>query len=92
MRIHERDLVAVATAAIAWNRARLVRIATAKRVLPWLHPQHKLTDDALRYSRKAEAKALAALRKVCASVDPAAITIDAELQSEGNLEGLPYDV
>lgn len=39
MRIHERDLVAVATAAIAWNRARLVRIATAKRVLPWLHPQ-----------------------------------------------------
>lgn len=92
MRIRERDLTVVAIAAIAWNRARLVRVATAKRVLPWPHPQHQLTDDALRYSRKAEAKALAALRKACASADPAAITIDAELRYEGNPEGLPYDV
>ena len=92
MRTRERDLVAVAAAALAWNRARLVRIATAKRVLPWPHPQHQPTDNALRYSRKAEAKALALLRKACASADPAAITIDAEPQPAGNLEGLSYDV
>ena len=72
MRTHERDIAAVAAAALAWNRARLVRIATAKRAdMP--HPLGRLEQ-----ARKAESKAKAALRKACAKADPAPLTIDAE--------------
>lgn len=87
MRPHDRDLAAVAAAALAWNRARLARIAAAKRAVPWPHPDYAQADAALRHCRKSEAKALAALRKACASADPAPITIDAEPLPAAMLEG-----
>lgn len=88
MRLRERDLATVAAAALAWNRARLARIAAAKRVVQWPHPDYHQKQIALATSRKAEAKALAALRKACAAVEPAPITIDADLLPVGVLEGL----
>lgn len=88
MRLRERDLATVATAALAWNRARLVRIAATKRVVQWPHPDYQQRQIALAHSRKAEAKALAALRKTCALADPAPVTIDAEPLPAGKLEGL----
>lgn len=70
-----RELDAVAHAALAWNRARLARIAVVKQYA-----------EALRYysvpevndARRAETKAKAALRKACAAADPASLTLDVE--------------
>lgn len=73
------QLEAVAAAALAWNRARLARIAIAKRVPPWSHPLHRQAEQALTLARKAEAAAKARLRKACAAADPACLTIDAEV-------------
>lgn len=81
MRTHERDIAAVAAAALAWNRARLVRIAAGKRAnrAPHaLHPDYFKAGAALTQARKDEAQAKAALRKACAKADPAPLTIDAE--------------
>ena len=77
MKTTDHNAAAVAAAALAWNRARLVRIALAKRTPPWPHPLHFQAEPVLRQARKAEAQALAVLRKACAKADPAPITIDA---------------
>lgn len=73
MRPIDQTLSAVAAAALAWNRARLVRIDTAKRLHELQHPLRHLD-----LARKAEAQALAALRKACAKADPKPITVDAK--------------
>ena len=72
------QLEAVAAAALAWNRARLDRIAIAKRVPEWPHPLHARASQALGLARKAEATAKARLRKACAAADPASLTLDVE--------------
>lgn len=65
-----KALEAVALAALAWNRARLVRIKVAKRVpVDYLHPAYTLAQRHLDAARKAEAKAKAALRSACAKAD-----------------------
>lgn len=66
-----RDLQAVALAALEWNRARLARIEVAKRVPDWPHPAHTAASRVL-----AEAQAKATLRKACQRADPACMTID----------------
>ena len=72
-----KAMQAVAVAAIQWNRARLLRIAIAKRVpADWRHPQHMAASDVLAEARRAEAKAKAALRKACGAADPASVVID----------------
>ena len=70
------QLEAVAAAALAWNRARLARIAIAKRVPEWPHRLHARASQALALARKAEATAKARLRKACAAADPASLTLD----------------
>lgn len=71
-------LEAVAAAALAWNRARLVRIAIAKRVPQWPNPLHTRASQMLALARKDEATAKARLRKACAAADPASMTLDVE--------------
>lgn len=73
------QLEAVAAAALAWNRARLARIAIAKRVPHLLHPRHGAASRTLDAARKTEAQAKARLRKACAAADPASLTIDVEV-------------
>ena len=75
---HTAQLEAVAAAALAWNRARLARIAIAKRVPQLLHPQHGTASRALDAARKTEAQAKARLRKACAAADPASLTLEVE--------------
>ena len=75
---HIAQLEAVAAAALAWNRARLARIAIAKRVPQLLHPQHGTASRALDAARKTEAQAKARLRKACAAADPASLTLEVE--------------
>lgn len=70
------QLEAVAAAALVWNRARLARIAIAKRVPEWPHRLHARASQALALARKAEATAKARLRKACAAADPASLTLD----------------
>ena len=72
-------LEAVAAAALAWNRARLARIAIAKRVPEWPHPLHAQASQMLMQARKDEATAKARLRKACAAADPASLTLDVEV-------------
>lgn len=72
------QLEAVAAAALAWNRARVARIAIAKRVPQSLHPQHGTASRALDAARKTEAQAKARLRKACAAADPASLTLEVE--------------
>lgn len=73
------DVEAVAGAAMAWHHARLRRIAIAKRVpVDWRHPQHMAASHVLAEARKAEAKALAGLRKACREADPQSRVIDVE--------------
>ena len=72
------QLEAVAAAALAWNRARLARIAIAKRVPEWPHPWHARASHLLALARKDEATAKARLRKACAAADPASLTFDVE--------------
>jgi hypothetical protein len=75
-----KDTDAVAAAAIEWNRARLRRIAAAKRVPDGLfHPDYSRAETARAWALKAEARALAKLRKACAAADPAPFTIEAKL-------------
>ena len=69
---------AVAAAALEWNRARLARIAIAKRVPEWPHPLHTRASQALALARKVEATAKARLRKACADADPASLTLDVD--------------
>ena len=76
---HTAQLEAVAAAALAWNRARLARIAIAKRVPQLLHPQHGTASRALDAARKTEAQAKARLRKACAAADPASLTLEVEV-------------
>lgn len=76
--MNKSTIEAVAAAALAWNRARLRRIEAAKRVPPFLHPQHATASRALDAARKAEAQAKAALRKACAAADPASLTLEVE--------------
>ncbi|WP_156914010.1 hypothetical protein [Comamonas badia] len=79
--IERRELQAVATAALAWNRARLRRIAMAKRVPgSFLHPHYGRASQGLADARKEEAAAKARLRKACAAADPASLTIDVECE------------
>lgn len=69
------QLEAVAAAALAWNRARLHRIAVTKKnadALRWF------TVPVVNDARKAEATAKARLRKACAAADPASLTLDVE--------------
>lgn len=80
MRPIDQNLSAVAAAALAWNRARLVRIDTAKRLHELQHPLRHLA-----LARKAEAQALAALRKACAKADPKPITVEAKLAQDAAL-------
>ena len=75
---HIAQLEAVAAAALAWNRARLARIAIAKRVPEWPHPLHTRASQALALARKVEATAKARLRKACAAADPASLTLEVE--------------
>ena len=75
---HTAQFEAVAAAALAWNRARLARIAIAKRVPDWLHPGHARAQQALDMARKHEAAAKARLRKACAAADPASLTLEVE--------------
>lgn len=74
------DLEIVAAAAIAWNRARLQRIAAAKEVpigaLGYTAEEHRL-----RLAKAAEARAKAALRKACAAADPKAVVLDVEVRA-----------
>ncbi len=72
------QLEAVAAAALAWNRARLARIAIAKRVPEWPHPLHTRASHMLALARRAEAATKARLRKACAAADPASLTLDVE--------------
>ncbi|WP_146033768.1 hypothetical protein [Alicycliphilus denitrificans] len=72
-------LEALAAAALAWNRARLARIAIAKRVPEWPHPLHARASQILALARKDEATAKARLRKACAAADPASLTLDVEV-------------
>lgn len=70
------QLEAVAAAALAWNRARLHRIAVTKQhaeALRWF------TVPVVNDARKAEAAAKARLRKACAAADPASLTLDVEV-------------
>ena len=70
------QLEAVAAAALAWNRARLHRIAVTKQhaeALRWF------TVAVVNDARKAEAAAKARLRKACAAADPASRTLDVEV-------------
>ena len=83
----DNKLATVAAAALAWNRARLVRIAIAKQVPPWPLPGYAQGDAIKRKAQGAEAKALAALRKACTAADPIPITIDAEPLPVAKLEG-----
>lgn len=70
MKIHatnETALATVAAVALAWNRARLHRIAVTKEhaeALRWF------TVPEVDAARKAEAAAKARLRKACAAADP----------------------
>ena len=75
---HTAQLEAVAAAALAWNRARLARIAIAKRVPEWPHPLHTRASQALALARKVEATAKARLRKACAAADPASLTLEVD--------------
>ena len=74
------DMEAVAVAAIAWNRARLQRIAAAK-VVPAGVLGYSPKEHRLRVARKAEAQAKAHLRKMCAKADPTCVVIEAKVQS-----------
>lgn len=68
----------VAAAAIAWNRARLRRIAVTKRIpIDWRVDRYSAARTAYTLARKDEARALAALRKACAAAAP--LTVEAEL-------------
>lgn len=75
------DMEAVAAAAIAWNRARLARIAIAKQVPPWPLPGHTEGEAMKRQALGAEAKAKAALRKACMAADPKAVVLDVEARA-----------
>lgn len=70
------DMEAVAAAAIAWNRARLQRIAAAKAI-PASVIGYTAEEHAMRLAKQAEAKAKAHLRKMCAKADPACVVLDA---------------
>jgi hypothetical protein len=91
----QSELLAVAAAALAWNRARLRRIAVAKRVPDSLfHPDSSRAEAARGLALKAEAHALAGLRKACRIADPAALTIDvlaAFTEPETLTLGAPHD-
>lgn len=71
------DMESVARAAIAWNCARLLRIAAAKAVptgvIGYTPEEHRM-----RIAKKAEAQAKAHLRKMCAQADPACVVLDVE--------------
>jgi len=60
---------------MAWHHARLHRLAVSKQFAEQMkHYTVRAVDDA----RKAESKALAALRKACRNADPASRAIDVE--------------
>lgn len=74
------DMEAVATAAIAWNRARMQRIAAAK-VVPAGAIGYSAEEHRLRIAKKAEAQAKAYLRKVCTKADPSCLVLNAEVHA-----------
>ncbi|TAN10035.1 MAG: hypothetical protein EPN34_12380 [Burkholderiaceae bacterium] len=77
----ERELLAVAAAALAWNRARLRRIAVAKCVPDSrFHANSSRAEAARAAALRVEAHALAGLRKACRIADPAALTINVEAE------------
>ncbi|AEB85519.1 hypothetical protein [Alicycliphilus denitrificans] len=79
------ELENVAAAALAWNRARLHRIAVTKQnadALRWA------TVPEVNDARKAEATAKARLRKACAAADPGSLTIDAEVRELAEAPGV----
>lgn len=65
----------VAQAAIAWNRARLKRIAVAKTV-PDFAIGYGAEEHQFRQARAQEAKAKAVLRKACMSADPNCLVLE----------------
>ncbi|TAN09425.1 MAG: hypothetical protein EPN34_13945 [Burkholderiaceae bacterium] len=76
-----RELMAVAAAALAWNRARLQRIAVAKLVPGGLfHPNRSRAEAMRAAALKAEAHALAGLRKACRIADPVSLTINVQAE------------
>ncbi|ARU04755.1 hypothetical protein CCO03_08755 [Comamonas serinivorans] len=70
----------VAEAAIAWNRARLHRIAVARSV-PSLAIGYSEQEHQLRLAKKAEAQAKAYLRKICAKADPTCVVLEADVRA-----------
>lgn len=74
------DMKAVAEAAIAWNRARLQRIATAKAV-PTGALCYTAEEHTMRLAKQAEAKAKAHLRKMCAKADPTCVVLETEARA-----------
>lgn len=69
----------VAQAAIAWNRARLKRIAVAKTV-PAFTIGYSAQEHQLRQARAQEAKAKAVLRKACMCADPNCLVLEVAAQ------------
>lgn len=69
----------VAQAALAWNRARLRRIAVAKTV-PAFTIGYSTQEHQLRQARAEEAKAKALLRKACMCADPNCLVLEAAVQ------------
>lgn len=69
----------VAATALAWNRARLRRLAAEKQLPrdPWALGYSHLSQ-ALSQARQAEARAKAVLRKACTAADPACVVIDVQ--------------
>lgn len=65
----------VAEAAIAWNRARLQRIAVAKTA-PSFALGYSAQEHRLRQARAQEAKAKAMLRKACMCADPNCLVLE----------------
>lgn len=75
----QRDLQKVAEAALAWNRARLLRIAVRKALPEDVFSRAYLSGfPYLDSARKAEARAKANLRKACAAADPGCTVIDVQ--------------
>lgn len=70
----------MAAAAIAWNRARLQRIAAAKAV-PAGAPCYTAEEHAMRLAKQAEAKAKAHLCKMCAKADPTCVVLETEART-----------
>lgn len=81
---------AVAEAAIAWNKARLIRIAAAKEV-PSGALGYTAEEHELRLAKATEARAKAALRKACAAADPETVVLNVEARAP-RLSPPPADV